>query len=168
MPNIVRDENGGPLVVYHSTDADFTKFDNARLGENTDFNAGDEAARRMARLGFWFNEKDLREKLYQNKVVAAYANVENPYETTFNELWDVLSKTSHEEFLDDLKKDGYDGIVLEDTEFGGKSFVMFDPEQIKSANPVTYNDSGNPIPLSKRFDFTNPDKMITTRANPML
>ena len=51
------DENGDPLVVYHSTDADFTKFDRARLGENTDLNAGDESARRMARLGFWFNEK---------------------------------------------------------------------------------------------------------------
>ena len=152
MPDTrVVDENGEPLVVYHSTDADFTKFDRARLGENTDLNAGDEAARRMARLGFWFNEKDLREKLYQNKVVAAYANVKNPYKTTFDELWDVLSETSHEELVDGLKRDGYDGIVLEDTEFGGKSFVMFDPEQIKSADPVTRNDAGEIIPLSQRF-----------------
>ena len=158
MPDTrVVDENGEPLVVYHSTDADFTKFDRARLGENTDLNAGDEAARRMARLGFWFNEKDLREKLYQNKVVAAYANVKNPYKTTFDELWDVLSETSHEELVDGLKRDGYDGIVLEDTEFGGKSFVMFDPEQIKSANPVTYDDAGEVIPLSERFNPENPD-----------
>ena len=158
MPDTkVVDENGEPLVVYHSTDADFTKFDRSRLGENTDLNAGDEAARRMARLGFWFNEKDLREKLYQNRAVAAYANVEDPYETTFDELWDVLSETSHEEFLDDLKKDGYDGIVLEDTEFGGKSFVTFDPEQIKSADPVTYDDNGEVVPLSRRFNADNAD-----------
>ena len=151
------DENGDPLVVYHSTDADFTKFDRARLGENTDLNAGDESARRMARLGFWFNEKNLREKLYQNRAIAAYANVNNPYETTFDQLWDILSETSHEEFLDDLKKDGYDGIILEDSEFGGKSFVMFDPEQIKSADPVTYDDAGNVIPLSQRFNRKNTD-----------
>ena len=157
MPDIIRDENGDPLVVYHSTDAEFTQFDRARLGENTDLNAGDEAARRMARLGFWFNEKDLREKLYQNRVIAAYANVENPYKTTFDELWDVLSEISHEEFVDGLKKHGYDGIVLEDTEFGGKSFVMFDPEQIKSADPVTYDDADNVIPLSKRFNFSSAD-----------
>ena len=41
----VVDENGEPKVVYHSTDADFTQFDRARLGENTDINASDDAAR---------------------------------------------------------------------------------------------------------------------------
>ena len=157
--------SSGKLGVYHSTDADFTKFDRARLGENTDLNAGDESARRMARLGFWFNEKNLREKLYQNRAIAAYANVNNPYETTFDQLWDILSETSHEEFIDGLKKDGYDGIILEDTEFGGKSFVMFDPEQIKSADPVTYDDNGNVIPLSQRFNHRNSDVRFSISPN---
>lgn len=34
---------------------------------------------------------------------------------------------------------------------------VFTPEQIKSADPVTYDDDGDVIQLSKRFDFTNPD-----------
>ena len=35
--------------------------------------------------------------------------------------------------------------------------VAFINSQIKSADPVTYDDNGQPIPLSKRFDFNNPD-----------
>jgi len=30
------------------------------------------------------------------------------------------------------------------------------PEQIKSANPVTYDEQGNIVPLSRRFDITSP------------
>lgn len=35
------------------------------------------------------------------------------------------------------------------------SIIMLDPERIKSADPVTYDDNGNVIPLSERF---NPEK----------
>lgn len=138
------DENGEPRVVYHATDNAFTVFDRSRLGENTYRNASDEAARQMAMLGFWFNEKDLRGKTYQDRSIAAYVDVKNPYETTFDELWDELSETSHEEFIDCLKEEGYDGIVLEDTEFGGKSFVLLEPNQIKSATDNVGTFSGDP------------------------
>ena len=30
-------------------------------------------------------------------------------------------------------------------------YIVFDPSQVKSADPVTYDDQGNVIPLSKRF-----------------
>ena len=36
-------------------------------------------------------------------------------------------------------------------------YIVDNPRQIKSADPVTYDDDGHVIPLSKRFDFTNPD-----------
>lgn len=35
--------------------------------------------------------------------------------------------------------------------------VVFEPEQIKSANPVTYDNDGNVIPLSKRFNQDEAD-----------
>ena len=36
-------------------------------------------------------------------------------------------------------------------------YVAFNPNQIKSADPVTYDDAGNVIPLSQRFRATSPD-----------
>lgn len=133
----VVDENGEPLVVYHATDNAFTVFDRSRLGENTDYNAYDEAAKRMSRLGFWFNESDLRKRTNTKLSVSAYVDIKNPYETTFDELWNAMSETSHEEFIEDLNREGYDGITLEDAEFGGKSFVLLEPTQIKSATDNT-------------------------------
>ena len=39
----------------------------------------------------------------------------------------------------------------------GISYVVRKSAQIKSADPVTYDDNGNVIPLSQRFDETNSD-----------
>ena len=63
---------------------------------------------------------------------------------------------------------GYDGVVIKNViDNGGKTnkdldapmteHIVFDPEQIKSLDPVTYDDNGNVIPLSQRFNPTNPD-----------
>ena len=35
--------------------------------------------------------------------------------------------------------------------------MVFSPEQIKSADPVTYDDNGNVIPLSERFNSEKTD-----------
>ncbi len=50
------------------------------------------------------------------------------------------------------QQNGYDGIYD-----GGREIVVFEPEQIKSADPVTYDDKGNVIPLSQRFNQGKPD-----------
>lgn len=55
---------------------------------------------------------------------------------------------------------GYDGIRYPNTFEGdkyGTSFIVYDPRKVKLADPVTYDDSGSIIPLSNRFDFSNPD-----------
>ncbi len=36
-------------------------------------------------------------------------------------------------------------------------YAFFSPEQVKSADPVVYDDKGNVIPLSERFNPDNPD-----------
>ncbi len=59
----------------------------------------------------------------------------------------------------------YDGIVLDeggDLVDGepisrGESYVVRKSNQVKSADPVTYDDDGNVIPLSKRFNTADPD-----------
>ena len=57
-----------------------------------------------------------------------------------------------------LKKQGYDGLVYENEKEGaGDSYVTFNPNQIKSADPVTRDDAGNVIPLSRRFQSASND-----------
>lgn len=57
-----------------------------------------------------------------------------------------------------LKKNGYDGLVYKNEREGpGLSYVPFDPSQIKSTDPVTYESGGNVIPLSQRFSQESRD-----------
>ena len=65
------------------------------------------------------------------------------------------------------KEQGYDGVWFEnvyDTGTYGNSatppsnvYISFNEKSIKSADPVTYDDEGNVIPLSERFDPENED-----------
>ena len=68
------------------------------------------------------------------------------------------------EFIDENGLD-YDSIILDE---GGNlvdgkpvsrgfSYVIRSSEQVKSAGPITYDDSGNVIPLTERFDSGNRD-----------
>ena len=60
-----------------------------------------------------------------------------------------------------LQEKGYDGVVYENVveDAGSDSYIIFDPEQVKSSDPVTYDDNGNVIPLSERFD-TSEDSIL--------
>lgn len=61
-----------------------------------------------------------------------------------------------EAYLQMLKDStGIDGVVQGEGE--GKVYVAFTPEQIKSAELVTRNDSGDVIPLSERFNASKGD-----------
>jgi hypothetical protein len=67
------------------------------------------------------------------------------------------------------KKNGYAGVVVRNVEdYGGETemesydpgdvYIFFRPQkQVKSADPVTYDDNGNVIPLSERFKDDNTD-----------
>lgn len=167
---------GKLATVYHATYNDFTVFDRTKLGENTDFFASDAAMAATAHLGFWFNTQQLALKApgyAGGKSVKAYLNAENIYNvysleqlaSELEEQWDEEKTPAEnaEEFEDRLRTQGYDGIVMHDDEFGGISFVVFDPEQIKSAEPITYDDTGNVIPLSERFNSSNKDIRYSRR-----
>lgn len=160
----VRDENGKLLPVYHATDESFTRFRKNKLGSFTKDVASDDSMFATAKMGFWFNEKDLRERTAQSKSIKAYLNIENPYETSLYELANLLESSEGntpgkkaENLRRELQNQGYDGLAVQDDEFGGKSYVAFEPNQIKSAEPVTYNNSGKEIPLSKRFNKNKED-----------
>ena len=67
-------------------------------------------------------------------------------------------------YVDMLKQQGYEGIIIKGTAYDTSTFgennnqyLVFDSNQAKSAEPVTYDDNGNIIPLSERFNKQNDD-----------
>jgi hypothetical protein len=64
---------------------------------------------------------------------------------------------------------GYDGIKDSGGKYGGDPHVVwipFSPEQIKFANPITKDGSGEIISLSERFDLTSPMMFRQAAAGP--
>ena len=67
-------------------------------------------------------------------------------------------------YVDMIKQQGYNGIIIKGTAYDTSTFgennnqyLVFDSNQAKSAEPVTYDDNGNIIPLSERFNTKNDD-----------
>ena len=82
--------------------------------------------------------------------------------------------------IDRARKDSnYDGVILknvdeygagveeEDGEYPGTitDIIPLSPSQIKSADPVTYDDNGNVIPLSERFNPEKSDIRFSARTD---
>ena len=69
--------------------------------------------------------------------------------------------TSVPDYVTDyLKSLKYDGIVDQGGKFGGEAhtvYVPFSSEQVKSADPITYDDEGIIIPFSERFNEEKED-----------
>lgn len=67
------------------------------------------------------------------------------------------------------QKRGYDGVIFRNLKDNGGNnvnvgteemadiYVVFDPNHVKSADPVVYDDDGNMIPLSERFNEEKSD-----------
>lgn len=99
---------------------------------------------------------------------------EEEYDRQWNNLIEKLRETENKyrkrlrEILDDYfltGNSGYDSIELDydgHRYIDGKrenvhTYIVFDGSQVKSADPITYDDSGNVIPLTERFDRGNRD-----------
>lgn len=139
----ILDEEGKLLTVYHGTSEKFTVFDKAKGRANMDIQ------------GSFFSPWELDAQGYGENVGAYYLNIVHPASESV--AYKALNKFKGQngagikarEYLESL---GYDGVNNSDEEF-----IAFNSEQIKSADPVTYDDNGNVIPLSKRFNEGNED-----------
>ena len=178
MPNTkVVDKNGNPKVVYHQTN--HSVYINRETGQNWDeldwrermewderddwddyweereFNTFSRVnARTTQELdGFFFAPEYDEYHEYGNRTIEAFLNIENP--ASFGDYNIDSSKTNagRDERIR-LQNEGYDGVINEE-DGAIWEYVAFNPNQIKSADPVTYDDNGNIIPLSERF---NPEK----------
>lgn len=156
----VVDAQGRPLVVYHGTNADFSKFSDRKLGENTDLNASSEPYAQTSRVGFWFNTKPMAGKNSSAGYaldMPVYLSITNPKrEMSLDWLAQGLESTKGRTYRKRLIEEGYDGIVLSDEEFGGTSYIAFRPEQIKSAtgNSGQFNPASPDIRFSRTMGET--------------
>lgn len=170
----VTDEDGKPLVVYHGTNRDFTRFERApsKTGNVT------------AGLGYFFSPSGGEASRYASDfgtkeggaVLPTFLSIRNPYPMSYSE-WNEIAmrpfkaaaepavgmKTAMapermerirkadeaaKQYVSELRakliSEGYDGIQIHNGAM--REYVAFYPEQIKSA-----------IGNSGRFDPTSPD-----------
>jgi hypothetical protein len=171
----VVDENGAPLVVYHSTDADFDTFD---------VDASDGGAH--------FGTLDQAREIGRKHTIPAYLSIKNPIRLADSGQWEDLKDGMREE----LQSQGYDGVVYlnrregvdvapedqgnweqeaTDGEFLNKypeardSWIAFEPTQIKStANRGTFDPNDSRIMYQEGeegfgFDPEQPQQGMTER-----
>lgn len=150
----------GPVI--HQTNAEkFNVFD---------INKARSSGR--SKIGFWFTDNEDAE--YGRNVVRAFLNLAEPIAFSSWSEFDLWADSNEASFNDTsslrnkLKKSGYDGIeIAGDTDgFNQKIMVVLDPNQIKSADAITYDDSGNIIPLSKRFNSASNDIRASLQKEP--
>jgi hypothetical protein len=122
--------------VTHITPAQFESFDISL------FKTGDVQ-------GFYFagSEGGSNWGLYTNgnRTIKAYLKMSNPARMAVEDM-----KGTPEENRKSLEASGFDGVI--DDSYKGNQYIVFNPNQIKSADPVTYDNNGNVIPLSQRFN----------------
>ena len=106
----------------------------------------------------------------KERVIDAFLKIENPlFIDAKGAKWDELNTEYGETTRETVRRadnGNYDGVIFEDIadswidDEDGGTFTVYYPfknDQIKYADTVTYNDNGNIIPLSERFNSENAD-----------
>ena len=102
---------------------------------------------------------------FNPRIIKSYLRIENPVSKKIEGGPFYASWNLHlPEMFDEMKKSGSDGFIAEgvyDSPYGSEIkstvYAVKDPSQIKSADPITRDDAGNVIPLSKRFQASSED-----------
>lgn len=163
---------GYTIKAYHGTPKRFNEFSKYRIGSTTDYG--------WFGRGFYFTtEKDVADVyagyLPDSNVIEAYLNVQNPFVFTEypggedmspGEIMEDVLGTKYgrrgelteddkaqrsEDFTEWLAANGYDGVEI------WSQIMILESEQAKRTDPVTYDDNGDVIPLSKRFNVETGD-----------
>ena len=180
----IRDRDGTLLIVFHATEADFTVFDRKRINGWNSFGNGfyftpslSLAKDYGSKVGAYFldikNPVDyyaIDKALWVDMLERSGYEYDKEFVESYDEeaLWDadliddffggaLKGVNRYDAFADIVQMAGYDGIIA------GDEIIAFDSNQIKSAEPVTYDDNGNVIPLSERFNKENDDIRYSDR-----
>ena len=103
---------------------------------------------------------------YAQRIIKAYLKIQNPIELDAKNLPKGIK--THADILRYIKENGAenDGLILKNAkdQLLADNYVVQDPSQIKSADPATYDNEGNLIPLSQRFDTGRTDIRFSPAA----
>lgn len=164
--------NVGP--VYHGTTGTHTVFDLTKRGSVT-MDADSE-------LAFFFSDNKQSADSYagaavfeldyeggEKRVIDAYLSIKNPHIKDFKggeydeeKYTDSLIYAAEHEYDGVIFKNVYDGVLRGKREMD-TVYAVFNPTQIKSADPVTRDAKGNIIPLSERFNPEQADIRYSVR-----
>lgn len=179
MPDTkVVDENGNPNLAYHLTPVEnFNIFDKKEIGATnpSTFLSGFYFSNKTPEKTSWrkisayldikhplvldldkasFNTIDaqvIADSLRRGMFSSEYKEylLDNDFAESEDEAEDIMSDIS----------ENMDGVIILNTRYDVHNieYIVFEPSQIKSAEPVTYDNDGNVIPLSKRFNMDNDD-----------
>ena len=157
----VRNDDGELIPVYHKTTESFTVFQRGKLGKETLGNADDASLAATSLIGHWFSDSE--NTPFMGNAMKTYLNIKKPYYTSLDELAADMGDFSGDlEMMQDhfdrgqynmvreaarsyvrwMKWKGYDGLIVNDTETGGTSYVVLNSNQAK----LTDNEK----PTSKR------------------
>jgi hypothetical protein len=186
---------GYTIKAYHGSRNIFNVFDKAKLGSNTKtetskrvFFAADEATANS------YYPYGVMKEIYKKNPNWAWANPDKMAQSKRGKLYSLYLKfnnpltvdvadydyASHREtadswmeFVEEAERNGNDGIILLNamdnqlnTSARESTVYMFRTSaQAKSTDAVTYDDNGNIIPLSKRFDTKNEDIRYSVSVN---
>jgi hypothetical protein len=169
--------------AYHSEDGDLNGKDYSALDTRGNYGAGVYFARRREDSA-GYGKNTSRAWLKLSKPIMGYgAKVSAAKARAVLEELRASQPESHARFIEYFGADAYRGDLLEwyssivnsfgndaardvvpriygvDGVYaeGGKNIVIFNPSQIKLADAVTYDDDGEAIPLSRRFDSGSND-----------
>lgn len=164
MPNTkVVVEKGSPIVLYHGTSKDkmFYKFKKSPRG--TWFTDSKDSAESYAKdndsrkLVYDWNTGNYKEINTNERVYTVFLNADNMLDLSNEKAPEEYRSAKNysayqKQMFEKIRMQGYDAVRMYDG-----SYVVFEPNQIKSADPFTFDNHGQLIPLSKRFDFTKDD-----------
>lgn len=144
------DDNGNPLVLYHGSNADFSEFSIAKLGQSQDFG--------FAGAGFYFMDNPEWASAYAEVgaedagsavVYPVFLKMENPLELNDFSWFGGIPANAEEAMAiqDRVKNHGYDSIIIRGKQGNPSEFVVFEPTQIKSAtgNNGDFNSNSGDI-----------------------
>lgn len=137
--------------------------------------------------------KRYTERGKEKSLYTTYVKMENPFDTRIPEVRELFEQARMEYGMGELQENGlpdwtdgydiadyidendlpYDSIILDeggDMVNGepvsrGLSYVIRKTNQVKIADVVTYDDDGNIIPLSQRFNASEKDIRYSSRTN---
>ena len=131
----------------------------------------------------WDVTDKLGDKMFSG-IYELYGDRNNLFEIEANDSnWNMIDGTlidrpgawvTTREVAEYAKKKGYHGALIHNVRDGGgmtayhgasSVFIYFNNTSLKSADTITYDDSGNVIPLSERFNATQEDIRYSLRSD---